>query len=185
MVSPVWCTFVFQRPKMLPRAPLTLIIVSGICALAACKHEAEADSVDALLLDLARSEEGATWYKNNTDLLATSGGSGHAQPYLRTRYNALAAAMLDSNAQVSPGITFPAGSVIVKELWDDASTLSLYAVMYKRPGHPYADATDWVWGYVQPDGEAREPSRNAGSACRGCHGGGGNIDLTLMNTSFP
>jgi len=156
------------------------------CAgLAACTHEDTEDPADAELLELAMDNEGYTWYKESDALLPSSSGSGHAQALLRTRFNTLAAAVLDTNAQVLPDTTFPNGSVIVKELFTDGGTLDLYAVLFKKPSHPYADADGWVWGYVRPNGDVREPSRNKGSACRNCHSQGGNIDFTLMNAYFP
>lgn len=154
-------------------------------ALAACQHEETEDPSDAELLDLAKDDENNTWYNESDVLLPKSPGSGHAQALLRTRFNSIAATVLDTNGQVLADTTFPSGSVIVKELFDDASTLSQYAILFKKPSHPYADADGWVWGYVRPDGEVLEPSRNKGSACRPCHSQDDNIDFTLMNAYFP
>lgn len=75
--------------------------------------------------------------------------------------------------------------MIVKELFTDGGTLDLYAVLVKKPSHPFADADGWVWRYVRPDSEVREPSRNTGSACRNCLSQDDNIDFTLMNAYFP
>jgi Cytochrome P460 len=160
------------------------IFILGISFIG-CKHERDTDPLDSDLLDLARRGSDDTWYKENADLLPRSAGSGHAQALLRTRFNPTAAAMLDTNGQVLPNTVFPDGSVIVKELWDDNSTLSLYALLYKKPDHQYADADGWVWGYVRPSGEVVESASNLGAACRDCHSGNGNIDFSLMNVSFP
>jgi hypothetical protein len=161
------------------------LAVTALLAMIACKHEETEDSADAELLELAKDTEDNTWYKESDALLPRSAGSGHAQALLRTRFNSIAATVLDTNGQVLPDTTFPNGSVIVKELFDDASTLAQYAILFKKPSHPYADADGWVWGYVRPNGEVREPSRNKGSACRNCHGQENNIDFTLMNAYFP
>jgi hypothetical protein len=160
-------------------------VLTALIALVACKHEETEDPIDADLLELAMDDVDYTWYKESDALLPRSSGSGHAQALLRTRFNTIASSVLDTNGQVRPDTTFPNGSVIVKELFEDANTLSQYAILYKKPSHPYADADGWVWGYVRPDGEVREPSRNKGSACRGCHGQANNIDFTLMNAYFP
>ena len=162
-----------------------LAVLIAFAGLAACKHEDTEDPSDAELLELAKDTEGYTWYKESDALLPSSSGSRHAEPLLRTRFNTLAATVLDTNGQVLPDTTFPNGSVIVKELFTDGGTLDLYAVLFKKPSHPYADVDGWVWGYVRPNGEVREPSRDKGSACRNCHGQGGNIDFTLMNVYFP
>jgi hypothetical protein len=156
-----------------------------ILALSSCEHEPDEDPADAQLLELAKDTAGNTWYKDSDTLLPKSPGSGHAQALLRTRFNSLAATVLDSNEKVIPGSLFPNGSVVVKELFDNSTTLAQYAVLFKKPTHPYADADGWVWGYVRPDGEVREPARNKGMACRGCHGQSGSIDFTLMNAYFP
>ena len=161
------------------------IFISMLVGLGGCQHEADMDPTDAQLLALARNTTGATWYKESDAKLPRSAGSGHNQALLRTRFNPIASTVLDTNGQVVPDTLFPNGSVIVKELWDDASTLSLYAILFKKPDHPYADADGWVWGYVEPDGNARELSSNKGMACRGCHSGTGNIDFSLMNEAFP
>lgn len=167
----------------------TLFILSALLLLVlcqgACRHEPDGDPTDALLLEMARNANGHIWYKNSDVFLPRSVGSGHGQALLRTRYNGIAAGILDPNGQVLPDTVFPTGSLIVKELWDDASTLSLYAILYKRPDNINADADGWVWGYVQPDGTARQPSSNQGSACRSCHGQEENIDFSLMNKFFP
>ena len=164
------------------RAALGLI---AVLVIAACTHKDTEDPTDADLLELAMRTEGAVWYKESEALLPKSSGSGHAQPLLRTRYNTIAASVLDTNGKVIPDTIFPNGSAIVKELYDDGATLAQYAVLFKKPSHPYADADGWVWGYVRPDGEVREPARNKGAACRGCHSQENNIDFTLMNAYFP
>lgn len=167
----------------------TLNVLSGLLLIVlgffGCKHEPDADPTDALLLGMARNSDGHVWYKNSDAFLPRSVGSGHTQALLRTRFDPVAASILDANGKVLTDTVFPVGSLIVKELWDDASTLSLYAILYKRPENQNADADGWVWGYVQPDGTARQPASNQGSACRSCHGQADNIDFSLMNKFFP
>ncbi len=170
---------------MRPSLYATATVITALLIVVACKHEETEDPRDAELLELALDDEGFTWYKESDALLSKSAGSGHAQALLRTRFNTIAATILDTNGQVLPDTTFPNGSVIVKELFDDASTLALYAILFKKPTHPYADADGWVWGYMRPDGEVREPSSNKGSSCRGCHSQDNSIDFTLMNAYFP
>ncbi len=179
-------TTIFGKSDAMPsiRQYAVLGILTTL-AITACTHEDTENPADADLLELAMRTEGAVWFKESEALLPRSSGSGHAQPLLRTRFNTIAASVLDTNGKVVPDTIFPNGSAIVKELYDDATTLSQYAILYKKPSHPYADADGWVWGYVRPDGEVREPASNRGSACRGCHSQENNIDFTLMNAYFP
>ncbi len=151
----------------------------------ACKHESDEDPVDAQLLDMARGTDGFVWYEGSTAQLPRSNGSGHAEPFLRTRYNALAATVLNTNLMVTSDTLFPEGSLIVKELMTDASTIGTYAILYKQTNNPYADAGGWVWGYVRPNGEVRASAKDQGAVCRSCHTQAGHIDQTLMNISFP
>ena len=152
-----------------------------------CKKEKviEKGSTDEQLLMKAKETTGFTWYKNSDQLLSKGPHTGHSEDFLRTRYNATAAAMLDADGKVKAGAVFPDESLIVKELHSNSTTLSTYAVMYKKSGHEDADAHGWVWGYIRPGGEVREPASNKGSACTGCHSQNGNIDLTLMNLDHP
>ena len=83
------------------------------------------------------------------------------------------------------GAAFPDGSLIVKELYEDASTLARYAVLYKSTGHADADVNGWVWGYINEDETVAVPASEKGSQCIGCHSQEGSIDYVLMNKFFP
>lgn len=168
------------------------LIFSVAVVLSACKKEDEEDdddsvtqTTDEFLLEMAIETSGFTWYKNSDALLPKSNGSGHQETHLRTRYNTTAATMLDSDGKVMSGITFPEGSLIVKELRNDLSEVLTYAILYKQAGHADADADGWVWGYVRPSGEVRLAASEKGNGCRGCHSQSGSIDFTLMNKFFP
>jgi hypothetical protein len=86
---------------------------------------------------------------------------------------------------VSMDTLFPEGSLIVKELMTDASTVGSYAIMLKESGNDAADASGWVWGYLRADGTVRIPAYERGASCRSCHTQAGHIDQTLMNIAFP
>ena len=163
---------------------LSIIVISSMI-WSACKHDTDEDPMDARLLDMARRTDGFVWYEDSTAQLPRSSGSGHGEPLLRTRYNALAATVLNTNLMVTSDTLFPEGSLIVKELMTDASTIGTYAILYKQSSNAYADASGWVWGYVRPNGEVRVPAKEQGAACRTCHTQAGHIDQTLMNISFP
>ena len=163
----------------------TKLMIASILLVTSCTHESDGIAVDAELLERARTNEAAVWYKFNDTLLPRSSGSGHSQALLRTRFNAKAATVLDSLGKVLPDTLFPEGSLIVKELWDDANSLNRYAMLLKRSSDPAADPDGWVWGYILSNGTVATSAADQGVACRTCHGQSGQIDRTLMNHYFP
>ena len=101
------------------------IILAGTWTINSCKKDKE-DSIsgtDKELYDMAKGTTGFTWFKNSDSLLNKSSGSGHPQPFLRTRYNTVASSQLDSTGRIMTGALFPEGSLIVKELHDNSTTL--------------------------------------------------------------
>lgn len=151
--------------------------------LSSCKKEAK--GTDKELFDMAKSTANFTFYKNSDALLPKSSGTGHSELFLKTRYNTIAASFLDANGKIVAGSQFAEGSVIVKELYKDANTLSRYAVLYKNATNGNADAKGWVWGYINADGTVATSSSSKGDGCIGCHSQTGNIDYMLMNKYFP
>jgi len=154
-------------------------------SLSSCKKDKEAEGIDKQLLDMAQSTSGFTWYKNSSALLNKSSGSGHNYPFLRTRFNGIAASMLDTNGRIIEGAEFPENSFIVKELYNDASTLGRYAMLYKQSNNSSADANGWIWGYINADGTVAVSAEDKGQQCISCHLQDGNIDYMLMNKFFP
>ena len=75
--------------------------------------------------------------------------------------------------------------MIVKELYENSTTVSRYAILYKKTDSPSADAKGWVWGYIDANGKVAEPASNKGKACISCHNQADNIDYMLMNKYFP
>lgn len=163
-------------------APICFV---GVLLFTSCKKDKAADGIDKELFDLAKVTTGFVWYKNSDTLLEKSAGSSHAEPFLRTRYNALAATQLDSMGKVKSDAVFPDGSVVVKELFDNATTIGRYAVLYKKAASESADANGWVWGYIKSDGTVTESATKKGSSCINCHSQSNNIDYMLMNKYFP
>jgi hypothetical protein len=162
-----------------------LFCLTVIWAMIACKKEKKVAKTDQELFELAKSTSGFVWYKNSSALLDKGAGSGHPQSFLRTRYNSVAAALLDSIGKVMKGATFPEGSLIVKELYENATTLGRYAILYKNSGNADADAKGWVWGYINADGSVADAASKKGSGCIGCHSQADNIDYMLMNKTHP
>lgn len=153
--------------------------------LSSCNKDEEAEGIDKTLLDMAQNTSGFTWYKNDDALLNKSAGSGHNYAFLRTRFDEIASAMLDENGKIMDSIVFPEGSLIVKELYSDASSLDRYAILYKQSNNTYADAKGWIWGYINSDGTVSVTAEDKGAQCIGCHLQEGNIDYMLMNKFFP
>ena len=166
---------------------MTIIILSIFLAIIWTINSCKKDKpdTDTELYEMARETSGFVWYKNSSALLNKSSGSAHPQPFLRTRYNAIAATMLDSSGQIMPGAIFPEGSLIVKELYDNPTTLGQYAILYKNAESADADARGWVWGYVAADGSVAAPASDKGKTCISCHAQADNIDYMLMNKYFP
>jgi hypothetical protein len=163
---------------------LCIFCVSSL-TIYSCKKDDEPKGTDKELFDMAQSSTGFTWYKNSDALLGKSSGSGHPQPFLRTRYNTIAAAKLDSIGKIMTDAKFAEGSLIVKELFENSTTLARYAILYKQTNHADADANGWVWGYMDSNGSVAEPASKKGASCIGCHSQSDNIDYMLMNKYFP
>lgn len=162
-----------------------LLVLTTTVTLTSCKKDEEAEGIDKELLDLASSTSGFTWYKNSASYLPKSSGSAHPFSYLRTRYNAIASAALDSNGKVIDSTLFQEGALVVKELSNSIGGLDRYAILLKRTGSPHADSKGWVWGYINKDKSVAEPASKKGASCSGCHSQTGNIDYMLMNIAHP
>lgn len=150
-----------------------------------CSKDKTGKHIDEELYDLASSTEGYVWFKNSDQFLLKSSGSGHNFPKLRTRFNSIAAQMLDSVGRVQSGITFPEGSVIVKELINDDNSLGRYAILFKDTDNKYADNQGWVWGYIDEDRKVVNSAVDKGSSCISCHQQADNVDYVLMNKFYP
>jgi hypothetical protein len=172
------------------KTKLTTLIILSLCFVSiwtihSCKKEKNAKGIDKELFEMAENTNGFVWYKHSDEFLNKSSGSGHPQPFLKTRYNSIAAANLDSTGKIKTTSGFPEGSLIVKELHDQSKSLERYAILYKQTGHSDADTKGWVWGYINSDGKVAEAASNKGNACINCHSQADNIDYMLMNKYFP
>ena len=173
-----------MRNKFKTIAAFTFCLV-GMWSINSCTKEKVAAGTDKELYDMSKTTTGFVWYKNANTLLGKSSGSAHPQPFLRTRYNAIAASKLDASGKIVTGASFPEGSLIVKELHDNSTTLGRYAILYKKSSRADADAKGWVWGYINADGTVAESASKKGTACISCHSQADNIDYMLMNKYFP
>lgn len=160
---------------------LTVVLI-GLCGtiFVSCVNNSLEPTTDMDLYDMSIAPSGFSWYNFSDSLLEKSDASGHSQPYLRTRYNNTAASMQDSNGKITPGLSFPDHSLIVKELFETQSSRSAFAIMYKDEGHKLADSTGWVWAILAQDGTVMVSATEKGTTCIHCHSQQGNIDNTLM-----
>ena len=138
------------------------LIASAITTIS-CEKDDTADKADKELYDMAIETVGFTWYKNNE----------------------VAAASLDENGKIMGNAMFAEGSLIVKELYADESTLSQYAILYKRNNSEFSDKDGWEWGYMNAKGDVIESVSKKGNSCISCHTQEGSIDHMLMNKYFP
>lgn len=170
-----------------------VLIFVCACLLEACTKEkvtitpvetTETKTSDQLLFEKAKSVVDFTWFEKADSLYKKSSGSGHGQPFFKTRFNAIAATKLTSNGRIVPDANFPEGSLIVKELYKDSLTLDLYAILYKDSKNVDADAKGWVWGYIRPDGNVAVSATKKGISCISCHSQNGNINYVLMHKYY-
>lgn len=164
---------------------LAITITFLIFLFAHCKYDNFEARFEAEIYNKAISTDGYVWFKYTNQALKKSLGSGHSSPYLKTRYNAIAANQLDSVGKIKLGAKFPEHSMVVKELLNDKGDVELYAVLYKKSNHPNADTKGWVWGYYNRDGSVRTSSALKGKDCNGCHSQALNEDYMLMNKYYP
>lgn len=163
---------------------LMIITLTFSCA----KDKAPATQIgdiDQILFEFARDTSDMIWYKKNNQLLAKSAESGHAFPFLKTRFNAIAAQQLDANGKIKANAQFADGSLIIKELINSDSSIGRYAILYKKKDNANADGNGWVWGYIDSDGKVAISASQRGGSCISCHSQTGNIDYMLMNKFFP
>jgi len=165
---------------------ITLVLLSiGLTTFSSCSKDQILIGTDKELFDMSTAITGFTWFNNSSVLLEKSSGSGHPQPFVKTRYNQIAATQLDSAGRIKMGASFPDGSLIVKELYDNSTDIGTYAILYKKAGHADADANGWVWGYVNNDETVSVPASTKGASCINCHSQSENIDYMLMNKFYP
>ena len=139
---------------------------------------------DSIMYINAKSSKNYTWYYLKDSLLSRSSGSGHSQPFFKTRFNSIAATKLNSKGRILDNAKFPEGSMIVKELILADTSVTRFAVMYKQTNSKNADVNGWVWGYINFDGTVSNPASKKGAGCLSCHSQTENIDNVLMNKYF-
>jgi len=172
-----------RKITLMKKERISVIVLLAMLLLSRCGEEKS--EADKFLYDMAKDYTGFNWYRKSSELLERSEGSGHNFPYLRTRFNAEAFSQLNADGTVPDTLAFPVGSLIVKELFNDNRKLERYAMLYKDPANPDADAKGWVWGYIEKGGRVVTSSSDKGEGCSWCHEQNGNLDYLLMGKYFP
>lgn len=140
---------------------------------------------DQELYDMTSGTAGYSYYKNSSDVLASSPESAHKQ-FFRVRFNDIAYAALTDDGKLPEGASFPEGSIIVKELHgaQDGSSESGIVVMIKRVDDPNKAGSDWVWAEYFGSVDNAISVSSKGSACTGCHSTNERDMVRLFNL-FP
>lgn len=167
-------------------ARFAAIVIIAACSSAVTAPNPRSDAAftvnDASVQALAATRSGWVFYKGRPDTLNRSPGSGHPEARLLVRYNAQAATQLDASGKVRAGAVFPDSSIIVKDLINGNSLVTV-AVMVKLSRSPQATPDGWIWTEYGASGAVHTSVNSRGQGCIGCHGSG--IDFTRMNDSHP
>lgn len=143
----------------------------------------KATDEDKALFNRAVTTNGFTWYKGNDAKLSSTQVNAHNWQ-VRVRFNAIAQAALTDNGKLPIGGTFPEGSLIVKESYDDNDNFTVYAVMEKAPNNSAA-GEGWLWAEYDIDGKAVHSISKSNTGCINCHNDSGNRDFVMFFSRFP
>lgn len=149
-----------------------LLITLFVFLLQACKKDKAAENANKALFDQANA--GGYTFFDSGNLLSGAPPSPHGS--FKLRFNATAAAALDTSGRLPVGASFPNGSIIVKEVYS-GNSISLLAVMKKDPGNANA-GNGWLWAEYNTNGNVAFDVNKKGDGCIGCHSGTPNRDLT-------
>lgn len=133
--------------------------------IASCTKDRTPTGIDAELFSKAQKED----LKYFNDYQESSKETGHKSTYFRRKYNALAAASVDSSEAINLNI-FQEGSMIVYEMNSiNKGKGEKFAIMFKDKTSEYKDQNGWVWSYVNADNTIIEPASRKGVSCISCH----------------
>ena len=155
---------------------ITLSLISGFILLFvfSCKNKIDSAPLDDELYAAAR-ENGYRYYEGTPSITNGAGDSPHG--FMRVRFNSTAQLALDANGKLPQGAKFPAGSVIVKEVYTSLNgEIKEYAVM-KKESNSSLTAGGYVWAEFESDGKVKFSAAKKGDGCVSCHQGGNNRDL--------
>jgi hypothetical protein len=154
--------------------PMIAIILNG------CKKEEAPE--DKILSEEVNILANFKYYKNNTLYRLSSAQSAH-NPYFKVRFNTIAYAALTDNGRLPAGGSFPQGSVVVSELYENnPGYIKLMAVM-KKSNSPNA-VNGWLWSEMLYDGSTAYSVAKKGGECVNCHSNNSRDQVRVFN-QFP
>lgn len=138
---------------------------------------------DTLLYAKAMST-GYGWYKNDAAILKSATQTGH-KAFFRVRFNSIARAAMTDNGKLPVGVSYPIGSLIVKELHTSSTdtNYSGYAIMEKLPADSNASG-GWVWAEYTAGPASGIMVQSKGAACINCHSTNSR-DMVRLFDLFP
>lgn len=154
---------------------ITFILICIIGFIQSCKKESKTTETDTELYNEIKDSSGYTYYLGTPGITAGVGNTAHG--FERVRFNAIAQAALDVSGKLPVGASFPAGSIIVKEIYTSATgSIDHYAVMKKAPGNNSTER-GYLWAEFNVDGSTKFSTSKNGDGCINCHSGSTNRDL--------
>jgi hypothetical protein len=149
---------------------LTFIVLLSKCVSHDLGDPDLLESTDASLFDEA-TDNGFVYFQGG-NTLSKANESPHGN--FKLRFNSIATSVL-KGGDLPLGRSFPVGSVIVKEVYQN-STLAVLAVMKKIPTDPSA-GSGWLWAEYQLSGVSLVSIKSKGNGCINCHSATPNRDL--------
>jgi zona occludens toxin (predicted ATPase) len=160
------------------KAAFIFLFLAGM-VFTSCKHDESTPepanqpivNADSLLYYSSLGPGSYNWYLQNDSVKRSSSASPHSK-YFRVRFNAIAKNALASDGKLPAGSAFPAGAMVIKELYDSVGApLKYLAVMYKDNTHPN-QASGWLWLEAKGNGEQYISTNEKGAQCVSCHSSG-------------
>lgn len=153
---------------------LSAILCSGL-AISACGDSSTSPSPsptttitnDADLFGLVTQREPFRSYTPFPRFEGMAPAAGPHRTQVRVSLNQRALGALQ-NGRLPSGTRFPDGSVVFKEVINDAGVVTSYAVMYKASADSRA-GSGWLWADFSPSGSVGYSIDNRGAMCTGCH----------------
>jgi hypothetical protein len=119
---------------------------------------------DALYADI--SNQTFTAYYGDESIQPAYGESPHESGILK--FNTTAQAALGDNGKLPTGQSFPQGSILLKEVYNNAGKLVKYVVMKKEAYSEYSNK-DWLWAEYDDKGDLLYGTFYQGTECISCH----------------
>lgn len=117
---------------------------------------------DKDLYDTCKNESAFSYYKGNSNDIASDPQYGSPHGNFKLKFNKVATAALDASGKLPTGGTFPNGAMVLKQ-----TTSGKFFFAYKRSG-------SWLWGAnFQQSGVVEQSVQSEPSYCLSCHNFGG------------